>query len=105
MDEDGATEAAVVAMTSDAPVTSNAPAARARRLSFKEQRELADLPARLEALEAEARALNERIAGSGFYKEAASSIREALARVESLKAEIEALFVRWQELEAAAAQK
>ena len=71
-----------------------------RKLSFKEQRELAELPARLEALEAEARALNARVAGPGFYKEGASAIREALARVETVKAEIDALFVRWQELEA-----
>ena len=89
-----------------APAPSKATAAAGRRkLSFKEQKELADLPARLEILEAEARALDERIAGLGFYKEPASAIREALARVETLKTEIEALYARWQKLEAASAKK
>jgi len=89
-----------------APAAAKAPGAPARRkLSHKEQRELVELPARLEALEAEARALEERMAGPGFYKEPASAIREALARVETVKAEIDALFVRWQQLEAASVQK
>jgi len=79
-----------------------APVSPARRkLSFKEQRELAELPARLEALEAEARALAERVAAPEFYKEGALAIREALARVETVKSEIDALFARWQELEGA----
>jgi ATP-binding cassette subfamily F protein uup len=93
-----------------APTTASAapkaPASPARRkLSFKEQRELTELPARLEALEDEARALAKRVAAPGFYKEPALEIRAALARVESVKVEIDALFVRWQELEAASVQK
>src|SRR5207249_1909131 len=52
-----------------------------RKLSYNEQRELEALPARIEALEGEQRALNDRIAGPDFYKEAPGAIREALARV------------------------
>ncbi len=83
------------------PAEPVAPAAPARKkLSFNEQRELAALPARLEALESEARALKERIAGPGFYKEGAESIRVALSRDQEITAEVEAMYSRWQELEA-----
>jgi ATP-binding cassette subfamily F protein uup len=71
-----------------------------KKLSFNEQRELAALPAKLEALEDEARALKDRIAGPDFYKEGADSIRAAMARERELTAGIETLYSRWQELEA-----
>ena len=70
-----------------------------KRLSFKEQRELDALPARLEALEAEQRALAEKIAGPDFYKEAAAAIKASLERVEQLQRELVAVYTRWDELE------
>ncbi|HXT71468.1 MAG TPA: ATP-binding cassette domain-containing protein [Vicinamibacterales bacterium] len=83
------------------PAAPVAPAGPARKkLSFNEQRELAALPAKLEALEVESRALKERIAGPEFYKEGAEAIRMALAREQDVTGEIEALYARWQELEA-----
>jgi hypothetical protein len=64
-----------------------------RKLSFKEQRELAELPARLEALEAEARGLERaRGAAPDSTRSRPSAIREALARVETREGEIDALF-------------
>ena len=48
---------------------------RAQKLSYKEQRELEGLPARIEALEAEQRALHERTGGAEFYKESPDAIR------------------------------
>jgi len=72
---------------------------QARKLSYKEQRELEALPARIEALEAEQRALSERIAGTGFYKEPADAIRDALARVETLREELNQAYARWNDLE------
>ena len=71
-----------------------------RKLSYKEQRELEGLPARIEALEAEQRALNARIAGADFYKEGAEAIRTALARVDTLHAELAEAYARWHALEA-----
>jgi len=50
-------------------------------------------------LESEERALQARVAAPGFYKESASEIRTALARVESIKVEIEKLYARWHELD------
>jgi ATP-binding cassette subfamily F protein uup len=70
-----------------------------RKLSFKEQREIDRLPARIEALEAEQRALNERVAAPEFYKEAPPAIRDALARAEALHREITDAYQRWHDLE------
>ena len=85
---------------SQAPAVAVPPAQPARKkLSFKEQREIDTLPARIEALESEERALRQRIAGPEFYKEPADTIREALGRAEAVRGEIEALYMRWQQLE------
>ena len=70
-----------------------------RKLSYKEQRELEALPERIETLEAEQRALHERTAGVDFYKESAEAIRKALARVDTLQAELTDAYARWHELE------
>jgi len=70
-----------------------------RKLSYKERRELEALPARIETLEAEQRALHERTAGVDFYKESAEAIRKALARVDTLQAELTDAYARWHELE------
>jgi ATP-binding cassette subfamily F protein uup len=73
--------------------------ARSKRLSFNESRELAALPDRIDSLEAEHRMLNERIASADFYKEAPDAIRDALARVGVLAAEITTAYERWDELQ------
>jgi ATP-binding cassette subfamily F protein uup len=73
--------------------------ARVRKRSYKETRELEGLPARIELLEAEQRALNARLAGIDFYKEPAEAIRAALARVDTVQAELTAAYARWHDLE------
>jgi ATP-binding cassette subfamily F protein uup len=70
-----------------------------KRLSYKEARELEGLPARIEALEEEQRALNQRVGGADFYKEPADTIREALARVDALQTELVDAYARWHDLE------
>jgi ATP-binding cassette subfamily F protein uup len=72
---------------------------RRRRLSYNDQRELDALPARIEALEAEQRALNLTIAGPEFYKEGAEAINMSLARVDALQRELTEAYARWNELE------
>ena len=74
-----------------------------RKLGYKEARELEALPARIEALEAEQSALNARIAGPDFYKEAPDAIRAALARVEDIGRELLEAYSRWEALEGRAA--
>ena len=70
-----------------------------KKLSYKEQRELDALPARIEALEGEQRALGQKIAGPDFYKEAAEVIKASLARVDELQRELTAVYARWDALE------
>ena len=74
------------------------PAGR-KRLTFNEQREFAALPGRIDALEAEVRRLNDRIAGPDFYKEGADEIRKLLARAEDARVELDEAYARWIDLE------
>ena len=76
-----------------------ATAAKGKKLSYKEQRELDALPERIAALEAEQEQLNARITDPGFYAETADAIHAALARVESLQAELLDAYARWDELD------
>ena len=71
-----------------------------RKLSFKEQRELDALPAAIDALETEQRALAARIAAPEFYKEGAEAIKQALGRTEALPLELAKVYARWAELDA-----
>jgi ATP-binding cassette subfamily F protein uup len=71
-----------------------------KRLTFNEQREYAQLPARIDALEREIQQLNDAVAGPDFYKEGADAIRRTLARVEEANAELNLALERWLELEA-----
>ncbi|HZR26832.1 MAG TPA: ATP-binding cassette domain-containing protein [Vicinamibacterales bacterium] len=82
-----------------APVGSVRSVVASKRLSYKEQRELAALPAQIEGLEEEQRQLTARIGGADFYKEDAESIRSALARSDELTSLISAAYERWHELE------
>jgi ABC transport system ATP-binding/permease protein len=75
------------------------PRSQARRLSYKEQRELESLPPRIEALESEQRTLNETIAAPDFYKAGAETINTTLARLDALQHELTAAYARWDELE------
>ena len=71
----------------------------AKRLSYNEQRELDALPAQIESLESEQRALHAQIAGPDFYKERADVIAAALDRSEALERELADAYARWDALE------
>ena len=76
-----------------------APVAR-KKLSFKEQRELEQLPARIAALEVEQAALQGRLADPAFYQGTAEAQREVQERLAKVDAEIDAALSRWESLEA-----
>jgi len=81
------------------PVESNS--SKPRKLSSKEQRELAELPARIEAIESEQQALTLRLGDPAFYqKESPAKVSAAKARVMELDLEHATAFSRWEELEA-----
>jgi ATP-binding cassette subfamily F protein uup len=87
---------AVAAAAPPAPVAA-APVKRAK-LSFKEQRELDALPARIEALEAEQRTLGEQLGGTALYAEAPQRVAEAQARYARIEEELMAALERWEAL-------
>jgi ATP-binding cassette subfamily F protein uup len=70
-----------------------------RKLSYKEQRELAALPDRITALEREQRDLEARVAHPEFYKEGAETIRETMTRLEMVQAELLQALARWDALD------
>ena len=82
-----------------APPPPPAPAVPKRsKLGFKEQRELDALPARIEALEAEQRALEQRLADPALYAAAAQEQVAVQARFAQIETELMAALERWEEL-------
>jgi len=72
--------------------------ARTKR-SFKEARELAELPARIEALEREQSELTEQQGRPEFYKQPPAEQASARTRAAALAVELEAAYARWEQLE------
>jgi ABC transport system ATP-binding/permease protein len=81
------------------PAPAPAPAARPpRKLSYKEQRELDELPARIEALEAEQKELGELLASSALYTEAPQRVAEVQARYDQIEGLLMDALERWETL-------
>ncbi len=72
---------------------------RPRKLTFKEAKELEDLPGRIEALEREQKGLYTEMAGPEFYRGAGERIRLAKEKVEKLQQELDEAYEKWAELE------
>ena len=82
----------------EAPPPAPATAARPRKLSYREQRELDELPARIESLEAEQKALAAKLADGSIYRtdrEAAIAVQQRHAAIDD---ELLALLERWEAL-------
>jgi ABC transport system ATP-binding/permease protein len=73
-----------------------------RKPSYKEQLELEQLPARIEALEAEQTKLQADVSSPDFYKRPAAEIHGALARLEELETLLLAAYTRWDALDSRA---
>jgi ATP-binding cassette subfamily F protein uup len=70
------------------------------RLSRREQRELDELPARIEALEREQGELASELGRPGFYRGEAALQARVHARLAALPAELEVAYARWESLDA-----
>ncbi len=91
--------AAAAAVPKPAPPAAPArPAAAKAKLSYKEQRELDALPGRIEALEAEQKLINERLAGSEIYVAEPQRVGELQARHDAIEAELLQALERWEAL-------
>ena len=84
-----------------APTAPTAPVTPQRRkLSYREQQELDQLPEHIDELEAEQRRLQTAVADPAFYKEPAETIHQTLARLDTLQQSILDGYARWDELDA-----
>ncbi len=87
--------AGTVASTA-APAAPSAPVRT--KLSYKEQRELDTLPARIEALEAEQQSVAERLASAELYMKEPQRVPELQARHAAIEDELLQALERWEEL-------
>ena len=81
--------------------TAKAPAAAPsrRKLSYKDQRELQRLPARIEQLETEIAARTQAMHDPGFYQQDGPAIAAANETLAALQSELDAAYARWEALE------
>jgi ATP-binding cassette subfamily F protein uup len=70
-----------------------------RKLTFKETRELADLPGRIETLEQEQRHLYEAMSDESFYRDSGNAAARAVTRLRELEQQLQEAYGRWEELE------
>jgi len=93
----------VVSGSSRTPVVSGFSRTRSvtspRKPSYKEQLELEQLPARIEALEEEQRQLQAAVSDANFYKKPAGEIHETLGRLEELETLLLDAYTRWDALD------
>jgi ATP-binding cassette subfamily F protein uup len=70
------------------------------KLSYKETRELEQLPVRIEQLETEQQALTAGMSTADYHAQGPERIRADRLRSEAIEQELEAAFARWAELDA-----
>ena len=88
--------AAPSSAAADAPTPPQA--TRQKKLSYKEQRELAALPDRIAALEKEIADIETAFSDPTFYGRDPNGAAAANARLETARAELDAAETRWLEL-------
>ncbi|EDY86271.1 ABC transporter, ATP-binding protein [gamma proteobacterium HTCC5015] len=70
-----------------------------KKLSYKDQRELESLPAKIETLESELSQLQETLADPSFYQSDNDTISQAQNQLQQLESDLEHCFERWEALE------
>ena len=68
------------------------------RLSYKEKKELEDLPDIIEKLEAEQSGVNEKLADPETFRRNAQSVPALTSRLAEIGVELERAYSRWEEL-------
>ncbi len=86
----------VVEETAKTPQPKN----NSKKLSYKLQRELEALPAKLEQLESDIETLQEQVNDPEFFTKSVEQTQPVLEQLTALEQELEIAFERWEELEA-----
>jgi len=94
--------AASAASPAPQPVTAvpAAPAVAKRKLSYKDARDLEQLPGRIEALENRVAALTAAMHAPAFYQREIAAINADNATLAQAQSELDAAYARWEALEA-----
>jgi ATP-binding cassette subfamily F protein uup len=71
-----------------------------RKLSFKEQKELDELPKRIETLDLEQQSIIATMADPAFYRESGNKVASTNTRLANVEKELAEAYKRWNELEA-----
>jgi ATP-binding cassette subfamily F protein uup len=96
------TPARSAAVRAPGPAAGSADAgAKARRLTYKDQRELDALPAKIQLLEEEQHGLQAVIGDPEMFRQSPDRAAAALQRLETLARELEAAYARWESLDSA----
>lgn len=69
-----------------------------QKLSYKEQKELAELPQKIDQLETKQAELIAKTSNPEFYQQAQEKITQALAELKQIEAELANAYSRWEEL-------
>jgi ATP-binding cassette subfamily F protein uup len=77
------------------------PAAKPRKLSYKDQRELEAMPQTIHGLEAEQARLSATIGDPELFRRNPADAAAAVRRLQTVEQELEAAFARWEALESA----
>jgi len=70
-----------------------------KRLTYKEERELETLPAKIEMFETEQAQLNDSLANPAFYRENNVEVSQAVKRLREIEEELQQAYLRWEELD------
>jgi ATP-binding cassette subfamily F protein uup len=90
----------VQAAKSSAKSSNTAQAKPSSKLSFKEEKELAVMPAEIEKLELEQAKINKQLADGELYKTQAALVKTLQARLVEIEGLLEKSLARWEELDA-----
>ncbi len=71
---------------------------KVQKLSYKLQRELEELPVKIEALEAELTRLNGEVASADFYQRDGKAVEKVLAQLSATQLQLDQSYERWVEL-------
>ncbi len=94
------TKSAIVAKKNQEAPKQDKQAVKKKRLSYKDQQELNDLPQMIDDLEVKQAALTLQISSSAFYKKEPLAIAKTLDELKSIETKLEQVNARWNDLEA-----
>jgi ATP-binding cassette subfamily F protein uup len=98
----GAVQSAEKTLNSPEKKTPTQPAPeqqKPKKLSYKEKRELEQLPAQIEQMEADIAELHETMLDASFYRRPTEEIASTQKSLQELESDVAAAYARWQHLE------